>query len=144
MARAVTRKQLARLVETWRRKLTPEWRVILMTEPPPDHEGDDFWAISQTKNDYTEVCLYFTDGCLARGAAEVEITVVHELLHALTRPWRSTIDDVETHMPKATHDLLYSQQGHEEEQLVDRLSRALVAERLGSTVFRTIDRGEEG
>jgi len=122
----VTRTELAALVERWRRILLPEWRVVLMDGPPPDEQHDSFWAISQTKNDYREICVYFTPECLD-DRSRCEVTVVHELLHALTRPWRQQIDSVASDLAAPAYHALRRAREHEEEQLVDRLARVLVS-----------------
>ena len=66
--------------------------------------------------------------------AEVHVTVAHELLHALTRPWRTVIDRVEPYLPQLALDHLDAEGIHEEEQLVDRISRLLVTLTGGVTV----------
>jgi hypothetical protein len=139
----MTRKQLAKLVEAWRKVLLPEWRVFLMDEPPPENsEDNDFWAICQTKDDYRELCVFFSDDCLERSARQVEITVVHELLHALTRPWRQQIDDVAFDLGNIRASALRELREHEEEQLVDRLAYVLVAQTHESEAFGTVERDE--
>jgi hypothetical protein len=121
----VTRTELAALVERWRRILLPEWRVLLMDGPPPDAEHDGFWAICETKPDYRELCVYFTPECLA-DRDRCEVTVVHELLHALTRPWRQQIDSIASDLAAPAYHALRRAREHEEEQLVDRLARVIV------------------
>lgn len=133
------RKQLPKLVEEWRKVLLPEWRVTLLDHPPPDHEDDDYWALCQTKDDYLAISVYFTDECLERSDREIEITVVHEMLHALTRPWRKMRDDVFSDLPRAKYDQFSRTQEHEEEQLVDRLAYVLVAQTHGAEAFGTVE-----
>ena len=123
----MTREDLPVVVELWRQRLIPEWRVVLMDTKPDWETDDDFYAISQTADDYTEIRVFFTDECLAREDANVHVTIAHELLHALTRPWRTVIDRVEPYLPQLALDHLNAERIHEEEQLVDRLSRLLVA-----------------
>jgi hypothetical protein len=132
----VTRDDLALAVEFWRQRLTPEWRVVLMDTLPPDHDGD-CWATSQTAVDYTRISIHFTDECLSRDDAEVHVTIAHELLHALTRPWRTTMDRVFPYLPRAAFEQLDRERVHEEEKLVDRLSRLLVTLTPGGRVGTT-------
>jgi hypothetical protein len=131
-------KELAELVEAWRKVLIPEWRVFLKADLPPDHDGD-CWATCQTSGDYREIRVHFTDDCLRRSRREIEITIVHEFLHALTRPWRKLLDDVEDEVAKPKHDLLNEVREHEEEQLVDRLSYVIVAQTHDSEPFETVE-----
>lgn len=132
---SVTRDGLAALVEEWRAILVPEWRVLLMAKPHPETDADDIHAESQSRDDYTEICIHFTDDCLEREREAVEVTVVHELLHALTRPWRAQIDSIASQIASPLYVALTNARSHEEEQLVDRLSRVLVEQRrAGATV----------
>jgi hypothetical protein len=124
----MTREQLACAVERWRLILIPEWRVVLMDERPPWEVDNDFHAVSQTSEDYTEIRVHFTDECLLRDDAQVEVTIAHELLHALTRPWRGITDRVAPYLPQFAIDQLEAERVHEEEKLVDRLSRVLIAQ----------------
>jgi hypothetical protein len=134
----MSRRQLAKLVEAWRKMLIPEWRVTLKETLPPDHDGD-CWATCQTSDDYRSITVHFTDDLLEESPRQVEITIVHEFLHALTRPWRKLIDDVEYEVSKPKFDLLNELREHEEEQLVDRLSCVLVAQTHGAEAFGTIE-----
>lgn len=134
----MTRKQLPKIVEAWRKALAPEWRVTLMDTPLPDHDEDDFWAVCQTKDDCLSLTIHFTDDCLKRSDREIEITIVHELLHALTRPWRKLLDDIRDDMSLEKHRTLDQQREHEEEQLVDRLAFTLVAQTHGAEPFGTV------
>lgn len=123
----MTRKRLALLVEDWRRILLPEWRVIVYDEPLDDMEVGDAWAACRTPDDYLKIHVYFTDKLLKESAEEIETTVVHELLHALTRPWRKQLDSVSYELGNLKTSALRESQEHEEEKLIDRLAYALVA-----------------
>lgn len=122
----MTRDDLAAAVELWRQRLIPEWRVVLLDHKPPWKVDGEFYACAQTADDYPRISIHFTDDCLDRDDAEVHVTVAHELLHALTRPWRTVTDRVEPYLPQLALDHLDAERIHEEEQLVDRLSRLLV------------------
>lgn len=126
----MTREQLAEVAELWRGLLLPEWRVVLVDSAEGFDGGsdDDYWAICDTKKDYTEIRLHLTDECLVRPDDEVLVTLVHEMLHALTRPWRQQIDSVASAMGGEAYRALRNAREHEEEQLVDRLSRVLVSQ----------------
>lgn len=125
----MTRDQLAVIAERWRALLLPEWRVVLVATSKDfdDADSQDYWAICRTKDDYTEIRLHLTDECIARSDEEVEITLVHEMLHALTRPWRQQIDSIAGTMSSEAYRALLNARGQAEEQLVDRLSRVLVS-----------------
>lgn len=133
----MTRDDLAALAERWRAVLLPEWRVVLVDTAAGFDGGsdDDFWAICESKSDYTEVRVHLTDECLARSDAEVEVTLVHELLHALTRPWRQQIESVAGAISQDAYRALRNAREHEEEQLVDRLSY-IIAGHSGPGVTR--------
>lgn len=129
---SVTRLELLGLVEDWRALLCPEWRVILLDEPPSDTDPDEYNAIMEAPDDYRQICMHFTDDCLRRRQESVEVTIVHELLHALTRPGRRMVQRLHGHLPSTLVQELDAWRSHEEEQLVDRLARALVATRRGA------------
>ncbi len=67
----------------------------------------------------------------------------HELLHALVRPWRRLVDAIEDDLPARAHHALSSEQEHQEEALVDRLSYVLVAQTYGAEAFGTIERTKD-
>jgi hypothetical protein len=119
----VTRPELEALVEAW-----PEWRVKLMDEPPSD-EQEGFWAISQVPNpEYHEMVLHFPDNSLTRPEHHIEVTVVHELLHALLR-WvgRGMLDEIACYVPPNVHDDAADRAKRHEETFVDRVARSIVA-----------------
>lgn len=123
----MTRDELKIRVEHWRQRLLPEWRVLLFDEPPPWAEDEDreYNAIVQTAEDYLEARIFFTDEALDRDAPDVEVTIVHELLHPAMRELRGVIDRVQLHPAEAGSVL--SALSSAEERVVDRLSRAIVA-----------------
>lgn len=122
----IDREQLTLLVEEWRRLLCPEWRVQLSDSPHPDTDDDEIFAEVQTRTDYTEMVMHVTDRALQRPREELAVSVVHELLHALTRPWRQQIDDAAGQLSVDAARALQARRSHEEEQLVDRLARTIV------------------
>lgn len=122
----MTREELPARVEHWRRILVPEWLIELSDKPIDDESADDYYAMCRTRDDYTIATLYFTDDCLARPFEDVEVTIVHELLHMLTRPWRHQIRDLCGPLGGDAYRALDRAREHEEEQLVDRLARVIV------------------
>jgi hypothetical protein len=94
--------------------------------------------ISRSKENYRQIDVFFTDDLLGQPAIEIEVTVVHELLHALTRPWRAQIDSLCGTLSREAYATLADQRVHEEEQLVDRLSRVIVAQAHGSQPYGTL------
>lgn len=140
----MTRRQLADRVEYWRRLILPEWRVILHDKPleDMDMDVDDAWAVCRTPGDYLKIQIHFSDKLLKEPLAEIEATVVHELLHALTRPWRNLLDGVSYELGNAKTSVLREGQEHEEEKLVDRLAYVLVARETGTQPVGTVQ-GEQ-
>jgi len=130
----VTRSELVDVVEQWRQALLPEWRILLVDHPPPaadeDDEDNEYFATCQTAVDYDELRVYFTDDCLERPDEEVHVTVVHELLHALMRPHRALLEELAPQVTMAVYTVISARRRHDEEHLVERLSRALVAQAL--------------
>ncbi len=135
----MTRPQLARLVEQWRKDLLPEWRVTLHDEPLEDMETEGAWAVCRTSDDYSKIQIHFTDDLLKQSNEEVEATVIHELLHALTRPWRKQLDAVSFELGNAKTAPLREQAEHEEEKLVDRLAYLLAGWAHGVEPCRTLN-----
>lgn len=129
----MTRQELADLVEKWRARLAPEFRIKLMDKGPPDLDEDDYFATTQIPApDYPEALIYFPDESLTREDFLVEITVVHELLHSLIRPiGRGIVAEIRDYLPPATANDANDRATSREETAVDRLARALVALELG-------------
>lgn len=123
----MTRKQLAVRVEYWRRRILPEWRAVVIDEPPDwADDRDEYLAVCQTASDYSEVRLHFTTAALERGQAEVDVTIVHELLHPLFRPMRQALDRISPSVAPTSWHAVRDQLEHDEEMAVDRLSRLIV------------------
>jgi hypothetical protein len=121
----VKRTSLPARVEHWRRILVPEWRITLMSEPAPDTDEDDFLAQIQCDDDYHHARLYFPDRSLDRPVGEIDVTIVHELLHTLTRDIRGALDLVTGRIHTDLSSAVYRVQAHAEEQLIERLARVI-------------------
>lgn len=124
----MTRTDLQALVEFWRLRLAPEWRIKLMDEPPEDEEGP-FFAISQVPApDYTEMVVHFPDSSLDRPDVLIEQTVVHEILHSLAREMtRRTLDELDRYVAPNVHEDAVDRARAREETFVDRIARSIVA-----------------
>lgn len=130
----MTRAELELEVERLRQLVIPEWRVILANQPPPDHDTDDAWATSQSMEDYDQITIHFSDECLERADATIITTIVHELLHGAFRDMRGLIDRLCGQIHRDAWQVWNAQRVHEEERLVDRLSRTIAALDAGAQV----------
>lgn len=122
----MTRKQAARALEKWRARLAPEWRITVYESGPDWRDEEDYLATVQCDDDYAHAKIHLTDACLARDDESVEVTIVHEILHLLTRELRRVLDRGKGYWPPSVHDLLSDGFEHDEEALVDRLAHAIV------------------
>jgi hypothetical protein len=57
----------------------------------------------------------------------LHLTICHELLHCLTRDLDAMIEQLEAPLSGDAYSLLTEQSEHLEEQLIERISRALVS-----------------
>jgi transcriptional regulator of heat shock response len=117
----VTRKQLAARVELWRRRLTPEWRIAVSTDEPDDGTA----AQIQASGDYHFAQIQVARKVLADHLAEVDVTIVHELLHLTLREMRRVVDLVDGQVHPDVHEVLAAAHGSAEEAVVERLARVI-------------------
>lgn len=123
----MTEQQLAKRVEHWRSLLAPEWRITLdPAGPHPADEEDQYNACVQADDDYLHARLWVRQSFYRDAElGEVDVTLVHELLHLLLRELRRIEDLVRPHLTSAVSLLLADRQRTEEERVVERLARII-------------------
>jgi hypothetical protein len=133
----VTEERLRQLLEVWRGRLgLDHWRIELELGGLDD--DTDLMEISRSKV-YERARLYVAPWLLVGGPPVpagvllepsddvVESSLVHELLHCLTRDLRAiTRDDLEGLVHRDAHTALDLAAYRAEERLVDELAEALV------------------
>lgn len=133
------RDDLAARVEHWRQRLAPEWRITLKDSGPDWKHEEDYLGTVQSDDDYQHAKLHITDAALEQSDEDVDLTIVHELIHPLLREMRSALDRLEAHVPKPAWQIVSDQFGRDEEQVADRLSRLIVhADRQQWPAFGTM------
>lgn len=119
----MNRKQFRERIEYWRLILLPGWRLDVATDVV--HLEVEELARVATDEHYLHAEVAFAKAARRRPAAEVDATIVHELLHCLTREYRRTFDLLTDHVSADMLALLNACHVAAEEQLVDRLSRVI-------------------
>jgi len=128
------REELLQRVDFWRRRIVPEWEVVVTDKTYEDEDPDprDCNAISRLNPMYDRIVLGFTERGLRQSTLEFEVTIVHELLHAASRSLRSAITSVEEPLEGPLWDLLWSRYQDAEEAMIDRLARVIVGQEFGT------------
>jgi hypothetical protein len=131
----VTEAQLRRLVRLWARRLgIDHYRIEILVEAfdPTVHSAE-----TSSSRDYDVATIRFQPWALTGQAPEdcdfrsfdVEELVVHELLHVVAQPmrryWRLLQDG--NYLHRDVENLADDVRSSGEEEVVDRLSKALVA-----------------
>lgn len=120
----MTAGQLEQRIDLWRARLVPEWRLTIVDKPISD-EMPECRAEVQADEDYHHATLYIAQSVLADELGEVDVTIVHELLHLLVRECRRTFNLVEGQVHRDVFDLLRQHFETAEEQLVERVARVV-------------------
>ncbi len=125
----MTRRALERRVEFWRALLAPEWRITLSDRRPgadDDPDDDQYHATIRSAEDYLHATLWVRADFYGEAeASEVDVTIVHELVHLLMRELRRTMDLIVTHVHRDTYTVLDARFRTEEERLVERVARII-------------------
>lgn len=141
----MTRAGLVKRVERWRRLLAPEWRVTLVDELPED-PGYPVNAQVAADDDYLHARLWLNPDRYAPATplGELDVTIVHELVHLLLRELRRTIDLLDGQVHRDVHRLLEERFRHEEELLVERVARVVARlEHPDGLLVGTVDASDD-
>lgn len=124
----MTLSQLRARVNYWAKVLgLAHWRLgVSIVDGFPESEDSD--ARCTPSNQYDVADIDFKRDFLDESEyEEIEVTIVHELLHALMRDWDQSIERIDEHLANAVADLWHDSVKHEREGVVDRLSKLIVA-----------------
>ena len=117
-------------LERWRERLVPEWRITVETQ----RRDVDMHAQVATDDEYHHAALWIDVDFIETGdPAEVDVTIVHELLHLLLRETRRTLDLIGGQLHRDAMAVISEHHRVAEEIVADRVSRAVVA-LTGATV----------
>lgn len=120
-------REVERLVEKWRQRLCPGWRIVLEREAWDEDLAAECHAFVETEDEYAKARIWFRPESNKRPAWDVEITIVHELLHVALREVRDAADLL---LPRVSSDIWQAHskaRNRAHEEFVDRLARVLVA-----------------
>jgi hypothetical protein len=120
----VTKAQLERTVRVWQRRLGLDAWKIDVDFSDPASEG--CVASTLRSNDYDTATITWDAGWASWEPLYANQTVVHELLHLLTRDVDLVVDDARDQLHPDASALVEKRYRHETEGLVDRLSVRLV------------------
>lgn len=130
-----------RLVEKWRLRLIPDWSVSLMPNAYNEEGEANTYGQSQCNFVYRRISIWVN---LAKGdRAEVEQTLVHELLHALLEAIDDAYNPAMQHVGKFERALIERAAESQREHLIEVVSLHLVALEHGAKV-RLVSEGRPG
>ncbi len=122
------------LLEHWRQQLIPEWRIHATDEVDPGDRRNEPLGRAGLMDDHQQGFVFISAAEAHDDPAELENTVIHEILHLLLSPLTEQtcriIETLSADRQDTERDLM---RGHEE-QIVDRISWALT----GHTMFGTV------
>ena len=122
----MTHRQLIARVERWRELILPEWRIDVIKDLPDEAPSDGPPnARIEAAPDYHHATVWFNPELLKRDQSDVDVTIIHELLHPLLREMRRVVDMVEDQVGRPLFDVLREYMESEEEKVVERLARII-------------------
>lgn len=131
----MTGRQVAARVDFWRKKLEPlglmHWKMSLDIVPDlTTGSGDGANAAVYTEDFYDTAYIKIDADAIPDGRESTQTFdqyIVHELLHVVFRDFSKAIDSIKDHLAPPAASQWEDRVEHEEEGVVDRLSRAIVA-----------------
>lgn len=123
----MTNTRIKELVEAWKARLgLGDWRVDVKFVD----EAGDVEAIAQVQpsKHFDDATLIFYRDELAKLKSdyEVEVTIVHELLHLAHRDVEAITDLLDGQVHRDVETVLVESFRHSTEQFVDRMARVLI------------------
>jgi len=126
----MTVKQLAKRVEAWKDRLEflglGHWRIdgVGILDDIPDTENSV--ACVQTAHLYDNFRMFFRRDYIEESdEADIDETIIHELIHVAMRNLDRTYETVEEWMPRHTFADFMVTVGFEREAFVERLARTI-------------------
>lgn len=133
----ITARQLAKRVETWKKRLDylglEHWRIdsVGIVEEVPD--APNSVACVQTAHLYDNFRVWFqADYVENADEDDLDETIIHELVHVAMRGLDRTYEQVEDWMPKHTYTDFMVSVGLEREAFVERITRTIYKLHAGS------------
>lgn len=130
----MTREQIAEIVDTWVPRLGLEhWEITVHWEPhpldaddPPSFDTHDKAWVHRAR-DYDEARMYFNEKAMEYWTArDAHATVVHELLHLVTRDVEFVLDMLDEMLHRDVDTLVMRAHRHAVEGAIDRLAYRIV------------------
>lgn len=115
-------KKTLDLVEKWRQRLAPEWRITVVEQADRD---DSEGACHIDDSQYQHAIIY-----ISPDAEDLEVTVIHEILHVLMDPLISQIRRLAMDAGAGSMSGELRQQRDSEERIVERLAWALAGDEV--------------
>ena len=134
----MTRETIEQLVVQWMRILRLHaWEVSVVwpedyekwpehRDGMPDFSSDHTYAWVWRARDYTRARLYFNPERLSDDARTVEATIVHELLHLVTRDVEFILDQLDGLLHRDLDNLIMEAHNHAVEGAIDHIAYVLV------------------
>jgi hypothetical protein len=120
----ITRKQVERTLRVWQTRLGLQtWDIKIDWEKSA---GDDINASTYRLNTYDRATLCFDTAYVNWSKEFLNQTVVHELLHLVTRDLDRVFADFEISAHPEAYRVLDKRYDHEIEGVVDRLANRIV------------------
>ena len=120
----MTRPQIDKLVAKWQRRLKLDhWDIKVDWSKPAK---DESFATTWRMNSYDRAEIYFDPAFTTWDAVFTEKTIVHELLHLVTRDLDRVLGDVDGMIHPEAFRAVDKRYEHEIEGVVDRLAAILV------------------
>jgi hypothetical protein len=132
----MTLNQVCKRVDYWRSKLQAlgisHWSITVsvVDEPQAGRRNAPAAASVGIEDLYDTADIQFRADMVPAGAysdPDFDRYIVHEMLHVAMRDWDAAIHSVDEHLSPATAAQWIDRLEHEEEGVVDRIARAIVA-----------------
>lgn len=131
----MTGRQVAARIDFWRKELEPlglmHWRFALDIEDDPQTgKGVSAAASVLTEDFYDTAQIVVAADSIPDGRTSTEALdryIVHELLHIVMRDLDQAIESIKDHLAPPAASQWEDRMEHEEEGVVDRIARAIVA-----------------
>lgn len=117
-------EQTLDLVEKWRQRLVPEWRIAVVDEVDGENMDGLLGRCEIEDPQYQRATIYLDPG--STDDPEFEATIVHEVLHVLLDPLCSHLQRLASESGAGSVSAELRLKRDNEERIVERLAWALV------------------
>ena len=126
----MTPAALEKRLRFWQRALKLDHWTIAFEVVDECSTGPEASACVFRSNDYDTADVQVRADVADKSGFELDITIVHELLHILFRDYDEAVNDILSRLHDADHPVSKARMAHENEGVIDRLARLLVSATL--------------